>query len=93
MRYWNGKVDKYAITVYVKFINFLQINFTLNSNTLQRTVYQLLLVRSISLVLVYTQYSGHKPVDVQELEPSLVDSDEDKYKRKGTMERISRTLK
>ena len=53
VRYWNGKVDKYAITVYVKFIKFLQMNFTLNSNTLQCTVYQLLLVHSISLVPVY----------------------------------------
>lgn len=46
------------------------------------------------LLCIHTHYSGHKPVDVQEEEnPSLVDSDEDKYKRKGTMERISRTLK
>jgi len=50
----------------------------------------------ISAVNYITTFGlGHKPVgdSHEELEPSAVDSDEDKYKRKGTMERISRTLK
>ena len=48
-----------------------------------------------TIIIIVCTYIGHKPVDVlqEELEPSMVDSDEDKYKRKGTMERISRTLK
>jgi len=37
---------------------------------------------------------GHKPVEShEEQSPPLVDSDDDKYKRKGTMERISRTIR
>ncbi|XP_065919226.1 zinc finger protein-like 1 homolog [Dysidea avara] len=37
---------------------------------------------------------GHKPVGIhEEQSPPVADSDDDKYKRKGTMERISRTIR
>ena len=48
----------------------------------------------MSCIILSLPDPGHKPVGIhEEQSPPVADSDDDKYKRKGTMERISRTIR